>query len=792
MHCGLGEGWVGAGFTWGVKVARISRILYRFLQKGGCYRRFGTRQTLSLGRFGRLISLAALATFGLASCSSPQAATTTPPTITNMAPTSGTVGTLVTVTGAYFGTTQGSSMVAINGTPATITSWGATSITFAVPAFLPNEGPGGTEAGNVVVTVDAVNSNVAAFTLYYAPGISGLSQYSGAAGTQVTITGINFGATQGTSTVTFNGTPATASAWSSTSITVTVPAGATTGNVVVTVMGAASNGVTFTVATQCCILSGTVSGTWAADVAIKISGPVNAVATTDENGNYSVANLPAGTYAVTPALEGYVYSPASAAVEIARNTRQNFEAAPATTSFSVSGTVSYAGAKSGTTFIRVYQSDCFPRCGAVAGTSIPLPNGSYTVRGLQPAGSNGNGTYIVNAEIDTQGTEERNASNPSGISSTVAITTANVSGINITVTDEAPPAPVTPDVLGVTAEGNAAVIRYTVPLDANGEEIATSYKVYTGTDVNASNGSAVSFAAKGGDTGGIIVSGLGSGAAYFKMAAVNSAGESATSGVVGPLVVGAPLGGGQAGAEDVSGGVALSQTATTREFATTTGYIVSNASGNIGAPAAATPWVSTNYEQGDNGEKYSLSFGIGPGTKVPVAATVFSGPNLAVPFDLGIDRNDNLRTPNFTVGAIPRVGDTYLFQVVFADGTIQVLSASVNAVLTASSVAQKLVMNSSAPYGATVPLLTWSVPAAPPASYTYVVGLHNQNGAAMNWSYSGGDGTGIPSSQTDVPFNVDGSASSPLLMPGSAYDWFVTVQDANGDSAQVHAVYASQ
>jgi hypothetical protein len=67
-------------------------------------------------------------------------------------------------------------------------------------------------------------------------------------GTSLTITGLNFGAAQGTSTVTFNGTAATPTSWSSTSIVVPVPTGVTTGNVVVTVNGQASNGVQFTVA----------------------------------------------------------------------------------------------------------------------------------------------------------------------------------------------------------------------------------------------------------------------------------------------------------------------------------------------------------------------------------------------------------------------------------------------------------------------------------------------------------------------------------------------------------------
>src|SRR6185503_8262224 len=80
-----------------------------------------------------------------------------------------------------------------------------------------------------------------------APSITNLSPNTGAVGTSVTITGTNFNATQGTSTVTFNGTAATPTSWSATSISAPVPSGATTGPVVVTVSSQASNGATFTV-----------------------------------------------------------------------------------------------------------------------------------------------------------------------------------------------------------------------------------------------------------------------------------------------------------------------------------------------------------------------------------------------------------------------------------------------------------------------------------------------------------------------------------------------------------------
>jgi hypothetical protein len=68
-------------------------------------------------------------------------------------------------------------------------------------------------------------------------------------GTSVLIAGGNFGETQGSSTVTFNGTAATPASWNATSIMAAVPSGATTGNLVVTVAGLPSNATLFTVTT---------------------------------------------------------------------------------------------------------------------------------------------------------------------------------------------------------------------------------------------------------------------------------------------------------------------------------------------------------------------------------------------------------------------------------------------------------------------------------------------------------------------------------------------------------------
>jgi regulation of enolase protein 1 (concanavalin A-like superfamily) len=78
-----------------------------------------------------------------------------------------------------------------------------------------------------------------------APTISSLSPSSGPAGTSVTITGTNFGSTQGT--LTFNGVSTTATSWNNTTIVAPVPAGATTGPVAVMVAGVRSNSFNFIV-----------------------------------------------------------------------------------------------------------------------------------------------------------------------------------------------------------------------------------------------------------------------------------------------------------------------------------------------------------------------------------------------------------------------------------------------------------------------------------------------------------------------------------------------------------------
>jgi RHS repeat-associated protein len=80
-----------------------------------------------------------------------------------------------------------------------------------------------------------------------APSITSINPTSGAVGSSVTVTGTNFGTSQGNSLVTFNGQTATATSWSTTGIVAVVPTGATTGDIKVNVGGLLSNGKDFTV-----------------------------------------------------------------------------------------------------------------------------------------------------------------------------------------------------------------------------------------------------------------------------------------------------------------------------------------------------------------------------------------------------------------------------------------------------------------------------------------------------------------------------------------------------------------
>lgn len=161
------------------------------------------------------------------------------PNIVALSPNSGQAGSSVTISGTTFEQTQGFGGITFNGVPATVQSWSDTSISAVLPS--------GATTGNVVVqTGRLLNSNGANFTVIAPPAVSAVTPASGIVGTQIAISGSNFGASQGQ--IAIGGQPMTVSSWNDTSILASILPGAASGNLVVTTSaGLSSSGTSFTV-----------------------------------------------------------------------------------------------------------------------------------------------------------------------------------------------------------------------------------------------------------------------------------------------------------------------------------------------------------------------------------------------------------------------------------------------------------------------------------------------------------------------------------------------------------------
>ncbi|MEI7831763.1 MAG: IPT/TIG domain-containing protein, partial [bacterium] len=143
-----------------------------------------------------------------------------PLTITSFSPTSGPVGTSVTITGTNF---TWATTVKFNGTVSTFSKTSDTTLIAKVPV-------NATSGTISVSTLANTATSIGIFTVIPPPTITSFSPSCGPVGTIVTITGTNF--TWATA-VKFNGTMATFSIISDTTLTATVPMGATTGTITV-------------------------------------------------------------------------------------------------------------------------------------------------------------------------------------------------------------------------------------------------------------------------------------------------------------------------------------------------------------------------------------------------------------------------------------------------------------------------------------------------------------------------------------------------------------------------------
>ncbi len=598
----------------------------------------------------------------------------------------------------------------------------------------------------------------------------------------------------------------------------------------VTVAGSSQSGQDFTSSAAATYsLSGTVTGPWVENVLVTLGGAATSTTRTNASGAYSFQGLYAGSYTVTPALAGYGYNPASPTVVISgASVTQGFLATPLVIPSSISGTVLYGGSRTGRVYVSAFDNGCMD-CQADASTSLTAP-GAYTLRGIRAGAS-----FRVVAWRDTVGSGATNASDPIGVSNPVAVPypQGDVTGVEVVMTDPTPPAPQTPTGLKVYPSDQGSVVFWNAMTNASGIETSTAYKIYWGTDALATNRTPVVVPAsanaymKGNLTNGDVL--------YYKMTSLVGTAESSPTAVFGPVTIGAIAGANVltgsvtfgvpatgalfVGAFDmVAGtmrGVQISNPVSPQAYTITgipsgnnymvvaildqnnTGYIGEgnpNNTNQAGTIAITGPTTRNVVLTGANADVFVITDHrlVAPGShtyavrtkalsqaKRAVAVTMYSGPDVLVPVNLGYN-SYNFQSGQNWESTRPTVGATYGLKVWYSDGTTELKTGTLTTVL--DSFATSLSVERSP--SANVPTFHWAAPTTPPDSYNYQFQLW---GSGANWYYPRRES--MPSTQTSVWYNVDGNAYPTSLVTGSTYYWQIQVRDREENTASVEAVY---
>jgi N-acetylneuraminic acid mutarotase len=152
------------------------------------------------------------------------------PSITSFSPESGLEGATVTITGTNFSATPAENLVTLNGVSAEVTTSTLSELVVKIPA--------GATTGKIEVTVKGkTTASEKDFLVTFLPAIASFNPASEYANGTVSITGANFSSNPAGNVVKFNGVTATVTNATTTSLSVTVPVGATTGKVEITVNG---------------------------------------------------------------------------------------------------------------------------------------------------------------------------------------------------------------------------------------------------------------------------------------------------------------------------------------------------------------------------------------------------------------------------------------------------------------------------------------------------------------------------------------------------------------------------
>ena len=347
-------------------------------------------------------------------------------------------------------------------------------------------------------------------------------------------------------------------------------------------------------------------------ITVSISTSPVQTTTTDGSGNYSFASVPNGTYTITPSITGpsSVFLPATQTVTVSNNaiSGENFSAS---LGYTVSGTVTYSGTQTGQIYLNLVNSNC----GNIAeGTSISAL-GSFTIRGLAP------GTYSLQAwmDISTLGQGHQNTSDPTGTTSNITVSTANLTGQSVTLNDPASLSVGTtgPKLKTVSPFDQGVVINYGggSVSDSNGVEMYTSYTVQWATSTAAfSSSQQVVFKAVGRDANvwilhnnisGMIGSLSNSTAYFFRAMGSNATGNSPWSVTSSATTVGQPSSG-----DSVSGTITIPSSVTVTSGAKLYAGVFNQNTNTVYAEVISSP-VS-----GSSGNAYTVHVPSGSGYTV--------------------------------------------------------------------------------------------------------------------------------------------------------------------------------
>lgn len=315
-------------------------------------------------------------------------------------------------------------------------------------------------------------------------------------------------------------------------------------------------------------LANTCGGVTLPTVTLSINTSPVQTATTDTNGNYSFASIPNGTYTITPSISGAssVFYPATLTNVLVNNNAVTNPVINANIGYTVKGTVGYGAGQTGQVYVVLSPNNCGGGSNSL-GTSITAP-GSYTIQGVPP------GAYTLSAFMDTVGLAAPNATDPSGSTSPITVSNANLTGSNVTMSDPAGYSLTSgPKLQGVSPTDQGAVIPYQAIASSGNSnvELPTSYTVQWSTSSSFTSPSSFNFKASGANGAEIWIvnnsmTGLSgtfsNGTAYYFRARGNVFGSGGPWTVYGgstptAVTIGAPSTG-----STISGAVTYSGTAT--------------------------------------------------------------------------------------------------------------------------------------------------------------------------------------------------------------------------------------